>query len=196
MRLLTLTVFSTSLIFSSAIFAQTFNYTFAEIGYSEYTVDVGPGDIDADGLSIGGSFALNQDFHGFGSYTEAEVDNINVDIENWELGLGFHTSMTETIDLVLAGAVVNQEFGIPGFGSADDEGYSLGAGFRIWVAEGVELDLGLDFVDLDEAGNNTALDAGLLFSLTENIVLNVSGSWSDDPEISTLGVGARMYFGR
>ena len=91
---------------------------------------------------------------------------------------------------------MNQEFGIPGFGSTDDEGYSPGAGFRIWVAEQVELDLGLDFVDLDEAGNNTALDAGLLFSLTDNILLNVSGSWSDDPETSVLGVGARMYFGR
>ncbi|MCI0517108.1 MAG: hypothetical protein L0Y45_04665, partial [Woeseiaceae bacterium] len=73
------------------------NYTYAEIGYGQVNFD--SPDIDGDGFSIGGSFALTDQFHLFGGYATTDLD-FDVDATNFDLGFGFNTPLADNIDVV------------------------------------------------------------------------------------------------
>lgn len=171
--------------------AQQFNYTFLELGVFEGEVE----DADGEGFGFGGSMAVTEEFHAFAGYTNLEPDNANVDFSTTNVGIGFNTSLSTTTDLVLQAAYVRAEAEFGPFDSEVD-GYSLGAGLRTWIGNGLELNGGLDYVDYGGNDDDVALNLGLLYSLNSSIALGVSGSWTDDPDSTILGLNARFYLGQ
>ena len=53
---------------------QPFSYSYVELGYDESDFELGSGEIDGDGLTVSASWALNEDWHVYGSYGTADLD--------------------------------------------------------------------------------------------------------------------------
>ncbi|HEY9183548.1 MAG TPA: hypothetical protein VIQ99_10130, partial [Gammaproteobacteria bacterium] len=67
-----------------------------------YLVDVeidGPGSVDGDGLELGGSYEITEKFYLFGAWQEQSFD-FGIDGRQLELGGGFHTPLSNTVDFV------------------------------------------------------------------------------------------------
>jgi Outer membrane protein beta-barrel domain len=174
---------------ASAAAADGLNYTYAEVGYGRINID-NP-DVDGDAFGIGGSFALTDEFHLFGSYSTANLD-FDVDYTQFDLGFGFNAPISDTIDVVATLSYVDVEVGASGFGSADDNGYGVGVGLRGLVSPQLELFGGVEYVDLNDSGSDTSLGAGLRYNFNEIFSMGLSGAWGDD--VSTYTLSGRANF--
>lgn len=173
------------LLLSSLAFGQAggFSYSYLEASYSRADYDGFGG--DADGFGIGASVAISDQFHLFGGYSGAELDN-SVDADGWNVGVGFNTPISPNMDAVIRASYVSVEVG-----PFDDDGFAIGAGVRVAASDAIELDLGLSYVDTD-SGNDTSVGAGFLFNLNDSFAVGVSGSWDDD--VSVWSLNGRLYF--
>ncbi len=176
--------------FSASVYADELSYTYVQIGYGEAELD-NSGGIDGDGPSIFGSAAVSENFHIFGEYGTADF-GLGVDLNQLEAGLGYNTALSENLDIVGRLAYVNMEVDSP-LGSVDENGYAVGVGLRGKVSERVELNGGLDFVDLDESDSETRAKAGFLFNFTDSFSVGANGAWWDD--ITVYQLVARFDFG-
>ena len=177
------------LAFSASASAQGFDYNYLSLGYGNVEFDdVG---VDGDGFGVGGSYAVNESFHLFAGYSSAGLD-FDVDAMNWDAGIGYHTGLTEVMDLVASLSYEYVEFDTPGFGSFDDSGLGLGIGLRFAASDKLELNAGINYVDLSDSGDDTGFEAGGLYSFTDVFSLGLGGSWSDDSSSYTLS--GRFYF--
>ncbi len=107
---------------ASASAADGVSYNYVEGGYVTSNLKNSP---DADGWRLGGSVAVAPNFHLFGSYDSQEVDNINVDIENLRLGVGYNHAISARTDLLTR--VAYERFETP---FQDFNGYSVEVGVR------------------------------------------------------------------
>lgn len=168
---------------SAGAAAEGLNYNFLEVGYGEVNID--SPDVDGDALGIGGSYAMTDEFHLFAAYSMADFD-FDVELTEFNVGVGFNTPIADNIDVVASLAYVYAEVDVPGFGSEDDNGYGLGVGLRALVSPQVELHGGVDYVDLSDSGSDTVLGAGFRFNFNERFAAGLSGSWGDDVSSYTL----------
>lgn len=176
--------------FSATVYADDFNYNYIQIGYGEAEID-NTGGIDGDGPGIFGSVSISDSFHLFGEYSTADFGQ-GVDLGQLEAGLGYNMSLSEKVDLIGRLSYVNMEVDTPA-GSADENGYAIGAGLRGMVTERFEVNGGLDFVDLDDSDSETRVKAGALFNVTDSISVGAQGTWWDD--ITVYQLNARFDFG-
>jgi hypothetical protein len=165
------------------------SYTYAEIGYGQVSFD--SPDVDGDGFGIAGSYALTDQFFLFAGYSTADLD-FDVDATDLNVGFGFNTPITETIDVVATLSYVYVEFEQATFGSADDNGLGGSIGLRALMTPQIELFGGVEYVDLSDSGGDTALAAGARYNFNEKFAVGFAGSWSDDASSYTLT--GRMYF--
>ncbi len=168
-----------------------FNYTFIDLGYYEGEIE----DEDGDGFGVDGSLALTDQLHAFAGYSNVEPDRFSADASSTEVGVGFNTPLSPSTDLILRGAYVRSEVDFGPF-EAEEDGFGVGAGIRTWIADGLELNGGLDYVDFGGNDDDTAIRLGLVYSVSNAIAFGLSGSWTDDPDSSIFGVNARFYLGR
>lgn len=110
----------------AAIAADGLSYSYVEGGYIATDVD-GP---DADGWNVGGSGAISDNFHIFGSYSQQEIDDRRIglegiDFDQWHLGLGYNHPIATNTDLLARIAYDNYD--LEGF---DSDGYSAEVGVR------------------------------------------------------------------
>jgi len=173
--------------------AEDFDYNFFSAGYSRINFDDGNFDVDGDGFGVGGSFEVGESFFLFANYATAGLD-FGVDLDQWDAGVGYHVPMSDAVDFYGTLSYEYAKVSASGFGSADDNGYGLGIGLRAQASDSIELNAGINYVDLGDSGDTTAFSAGGLFSLTDNIDIGLSGSWDDD--VSTYTLSGRFYFGQ
>ena len=177
---------------SGAALAQDLDYNFVQASYGQFELD--GVDADGDGFGIGGSMAVSDSFHLFGSYAMADFD-FGVDMNTLSLGVGYNTPVAESIDLIASLAYVSAEVEASGFGSADDNGYGLGVGLRGMATPAVELQGGISYVDFGgNSDGDTSFGAGLLYHFSESFAAGVSGEWGDD--ISSYQLNGRFSFGQ
>lgn len=150
--------------------------------------------LDASGWNFNVSFAVRDHIHLFADYESAELDDFS-DVTGKEktFGIGTHFDVLERLSL----------FGRAGFydvsaddgtTSADDDGLRVIAGARFMPLPGYEVRGGVDYVDLDDAGDDTrAFVAGDIF-LADGFALTGEVLFHEDGEAYTLGV--RFYFGQ
>lgn len=177
-------------IISSSLLAEL-SYTSVGIGYRTTDAD----GIDASGLQLSGSAAINDNLFVFGGYTDGEYDDFPVDITGLNFGLGGHTPVSEVTDLVMSVSITDGE--IEGGGeSADLSGFSLSVGFRSEISDAVELRADVAYVDAEvEAlgitveNTDTVFSIGALFDISETIQFNAGFSSGD---ADTLGIGFRL----
>ncbi len=178
------------LAFASAAGAQGFDYNYVTLGYSQ--VDFDDVNIDGDGIELAGSFAINEDFHAFGSYGQADLDG-GIDASELSIGLGYNHSLSPAVDFVGSVSYEYVEIDVAGLGSVDDNGFGLGIGLRFHPADKIEVDAGIQYVDLSDSGSDTGFGAGFQYYITDAITIGVSAEWADD--VSRYGLGGRFYFG-
>ena len=109
-----------------------FNYNYAEISYDELDFDVGPFDVDADGLTLSGSFELTDDWHVYASYGSYDLDPGNADVDTWTLGAGYVYPLKDDIDIYGRVLYIDQSSDV---GGLDEDGLGLQARIRARVTD-------------------------------------------------------------
>lgn len=171
--------------------AEDFDYTYFNAGYG--IVEFDDIDVDGDGFGIGGSFEIGEQFHAFAGYELASLD-FDVDATQWNAGFGYHTMLSEVVGAYANLSYQYVEVDVPGFGSADDNGYGFAVGLRFAATPELELTGGIQYVDLSDSGDNTGFGAGGLYSFTDNFAVGLAGSWDDDA--TSYQLTGRFYFGQ
>ena len=179
------------LAFSASAGAQGFDYNWLGIGYG--TIDFDDVNVDGNVLGIDGSFAINEDFHAFGSYAAADLD-FGIDATTFNIGVGYNTELSDVVDAYARLSYEYVEVDLPVVGSDDDSGFGFGVGLRFAATEQLELEGAIQYVDLGDGGDDTALILGGLYSFTPAFALGLFGEWGDDVSAYTL-IG-RFYWGQ
>ncbi len=188
----TLLIMTAALIASPAM-AEGLSYNYLEAGYQRIELDDSIFDVDGDGFGIGGSFDLGNDFFVFASYGTADFD-FGVDLDELTAGAGYHAPVGTNTDFVASIAYVRAEADASGFESIDDNGIGASIGLRSMVTDTVEVFGNINYVDLDDSGDETSFSGGAWFNVTDTFAIGVSAGFGDDT--TTYGAGARLYFGR
>lgn len=176
---------------SGAGYAQTFDYNYVEGYYGQIDFDdIG---VDGDGFGLAGSFALSDSFHAFGSYSTADLD-FGVDVNEFSLGVGYNTPISDVVDVVARLAYVSAEVEASGFGSVDEDGYGAGIGLRGMATPQLELNGDITYVDLGSGSGDTSFGAGFLYHFSEAFGAGLSGDWDDDA--TRYQLTGRLSFGR
>jgi hypothetical protein len=178
-----------TLAFPCALYADGFDYTFVDAGLVDTEIDVGPGDISGDGIGVNGSFSVSDNVHIIAGYSDLDYD-FGFSGSSMNVGAGFHTGINEDLDFVADVSYIDAEVDTP-FGSADEDGYGIGAGIRARAGEKIELDAGLQYVDLDDS--DTVLNVGGRYYFNDSFALN-AGLSDADAGLSWM-VGIRAEFG-
>lgn len=184
------------LAFSVSAGAQDFDYTYFDVGYTRINLDDGSFDVDGDGFGASGSFEVGEQFFLFASYGLGSFDEAgaSVDLDTWNAGLGWHTPLADRLDFVADLSYEYVKLSASGFGSVDDDGFGLGAGLRYMASDAVEINGGINYVDMGDGGDDTSFHLGALYALTDKIDLGLGGEWGDDSSAYTLS--GRFYFGQ
>lgn len=170
--------------------AESPSYNFIEGAYQRTDIDAGFADVDGDGFGIGGSFEIGDMWQLVGSYATADLD-FGIDFDQLMLGGGFHAPITDTVDLVANLMYVRVDVSGAG-GDADDDGLGMSVGVRSFVVDRLELAGFIEYVDLDDSGDDTSVRGQAWYSLTPASALGFSIASGDD--ITTYGIGGRYYF--
>jgi hypothetical protein len=176
---------------SGLAFADGFNYTYVQASYG--TVDIDNVSVDGDGLGLSGSFGITDNLNIVGGYQTADFDSL-AEADEWSLGLGVHTPITEMMDVTAAVSYIDVEFDVLGIPVAEDDGFGLTVGLRANVSSLIEINAGVSYVDLSDSGDDTGFNGGVLFNFTEMFSLGLSGDWDDD--VSVYSISGRLYFGK
>lgn len=178
------------LAFSFAANAEGFDYSYFELGYG--VVEFDDIDVDGDGFGLGGSYAINPDFHVFAAYEDAGLD-FGVDASGFAAGIGYNTELSPTVDAYARLSYQYAEVDVPGFGSVDDNGIGLGVGLRFAASDVLEVSAGINYVDFSDGGDDTGFSLGGFYSFTDAFDLGLSGDWDDDA--SSYVLSGRFFFG-
>lgn len=178
------------LAFSASASAEGFEYNFFELGYG--TTEFDDINVDGDGFGLGGSYAVNNDIHVFGGYQAVGLD-FGIDATTLEAGIGYNTELSPVVDAYARLSYQYVELDAPGVSGVDDNGIGLGVGLRFAASESLELNAGINYVDLSDSGDDTSFSVGGLYDFSDLFALGLGGDWSDDASSYTL-VG-RFYFG-
>lgn len=179
------------LAFSASAGAQGFDYNYLTFGYGN--TDFDEVNVDGDGFTLGGSYAISDNLHLFLDYNSADLD-LNIDATTWGAGIGYNTSVSDDIDLIAKLSYEYIELDAPLVGSVDDSGLGLGVGLRFAATSELELNAGINWIDYSDSGSDTAFEAGGWYNFTEAWSLGLNGEWSDD--VSTYTVSGRFNFGQ
>jgi hypothetical protein len=186
----------TLLLLAVPTFAADISYNFIEAEYQEIDIDsgfLGGFDIDGDGYGIGGSFELNENWFIGASYSKADFD-FGVDLDQLMLGAGYHVPISDNADFYGMFSFVSAEASIDGFDSIDEDGYAATIGLRGMIGERFELNGSLAYVDFGNGGDSTAFGAGALYNFGDAFAAGFSVGIDDD--VTTYGIGFRVYFDR
>jgi hypothetical protein len=166
-----------------------FEYTYVEISYDETEFEIGPGEIDGDGLTISGSFELNNEWHVFASYGQADLD-FGFDLDTLAIGAGYVFPLQNDIDLYGRVLYIDMEVDGPGPLDADDDGLGLQFRIRGRVSEELELEGGIQYVDV--ADSDTSLQAGARYYFSDSFSAGIALTFGGDTD--GIGINARFQF--
>ncbi|HEY7671405.1 MAG TPA: hypothetical protein VIC71_04240 [Gammaproteobacteria bacterium] len=169
--------------------AADFDYTFVDAGLVDTEIDVGSVDVSGDGIGINGSIGVSDNLHIVAGYNDLDYD-FGISGSTWNVGLGFNTDINDDLDFVADVTWIDAEVDTA-FGSASEDGYGVSGGIRAHVGEKVELDAGLQYVDLDES--DTVLNVGGRYYFSDSFALN-AGLSDADAGMSWM-IGIRAEFG-
>jgi hypothetical protein len=157
-------------------------YTYAELRYVDFDNNGG------DGLRIGGSFDLGNNWLILGDYTDADYNN-NVDVGILQIGGGYVWHYSNSFDFLAALKFVSADVDTPG-GSSDDSGFALSGGIRGFIAPQFEVRGSVNHVNLDDS--DTYLELAGDYYITQQFATGVSLEFAGDSDLFTLGV--RLFF--
>jgi hypothetical protein len=164
-----------------------FNYTYVQVAYDELDFDVGPFDVDGDGLTLSGSYEINDDWHVYAAFGNFDLDPGNADIDTWTLGAGYVFPLKEDIDIYGRVLYIDQSADAS---SLDEDGLGLQARIRARVTDEFELEGGIQYTDVVDT--DTSLQAAARYNFTENFSAGITLTFAGDTD--GLGINARYSF--
>ena len=186
---------------SDAPASRVHDYTFVDIAYQYFDIDVDNIREDAHGLGVAGGVQINDWFHLWASTSLSRIEMEYVDVTTTTVGVGFgaHTPLTDNVSTYARVGYVTAEAeaewaiaeDVNASISTDGNGYSLGTGIRTSVLPKLELSAGLSLVSIEDE-SDTSLGGGFAYSLTNKVALGASLSVADD--MIGVGIGMRFYF--
>ena len=142
--------------------------------------------LDSFSTRLAGSYELNDSIFVFAEIEDSDFDDAPVDIEAHQFGIGIHTPLSDTSDLV--GSISYYEGEIEGGGETiEGDGYVLNITFRSKV-DAIEVYAEVSYSDLDAESSftedlgsetDTTWGVGGLYSLSDTIQLGL-GLGEDD----------------
>jgi hypothetical protein len=175
---------------SASASAEGFDYSYFSLGYGNVDLD-GFSD-NGDGFALGASLAFTSDLHVFAGYEDAELSSA-ADVSRWRVGLGYNTTLTETIDMFGRLSYESLDVDVPVVGN-DDDGFGLSVGARIRAGINMELTAAINYVNYDRRGDDTGLEVGVLYNFSNTWTAGLLGEWSDN--VNTYTITGRYYFGK
>ncbi len=177
---------------ASAQGTNQLSYSYVEAGYYRFE-----GDAKADGVLLGGSFALGERFHVFGAYADFDWDNDFLDrfdldddfapfdgnAERWWLGVGYNHSLNDSMDLVARAAY--QKDHVSGFGS--DDGWFAEVGVRSLFTPRLEGYAFAGYEDMENLSGEVFGRLGGVFHFTDRWGLNLDVKLIDGDEQYFIG---------
>lgn len=161
---------------AAAVAAEDINYTYIEAGY--VAIDFDDLDVDGDGFGIAGSLGITDRVYLTADYNSYDLD-YGIDATDYGLGLGASLPLSQQFHLIGEIGYTEAEVEVNGF-DVDDDGYTLGGGFRWKAMPALELRAKLNYVDLDDAGDDTSLSAGALYNFTDAFAVGAGVDLADD----------------
>ena len=144
-------------------------------------------DGDADGYGVRGSIEFGEsNFYGFGSYNMVEVDDVNVDIDFTDIGLGYAHEISPNADLISEIAYVNAD--VDGLGSAD--GYRASVGIRGSFSDKFEGLVKANYVDGSNVDGDFSGTVGAQYKFTQTWGMTGEVEFGDGGETYLVGLRA------
>lgn len=167
--------------------ALPFSAQAADLSYSYVEADYVNFDNDADGWGLRGSFNFGaSNFYGLASYSNVNFDDdsSDFDLDSFEIGAGYHYSLSDKADLIAELAYQNLSFdndSADDFDGGETDGFRLSAGFRGALAPKFEGMIKLNYIDsMDDDSNDTSSldgDDNGDFSLTLGGQIKFNPTW-------------------
>lgn len=154
-------------------------------------VEIDDGPDDGTGFSFGGSFRFLEQFFGFGSYSVADFDSPDAEVDTLQAGAGYIFELSPDWDGNASVALVRADAEVGGF-SNDETGFALRAGARSMVTEKIEFRPTLNYVDIEDSDTFLTL-AGDYF-ITPQFAAGVSIDVGGDTDV--IAAGVRYFFER
>ncbi len=173
----------------AAVMADGLSYKFIQ---ADYLIADGDGG-SLNGFGLSGSYLVAPQFFLAGSYSRFK--DSGVELSTITGGAGFRHALTPTVDFNATADIVFAEIDAGGGASADDTGYSIGAGLRAMLAPQFELNGGAAYTDIADEGE-LGFDLGAVFSFTPQLALvggiSVGDDFGDDGRL--YNIGGRFMF--
>ena len=133
------------------------SYTWVEADYLNV-------DGDADGFGLRGSLEFgDSNFYGFGGFSAVEIDNTSIDVDSYDIGLGYAHGLSENTALLAEISYLNSDFS--GFGDLD--GYRASVGLRGSFTENFEGLVKANYVDGDDFDGDFSGTLGAQYKFTQ-----------------------------
>jgi hypothetical protein len=165
-----------------------FSYSYVEVAYDESDFDLGPADIDGDGLALAGSFEINDEWHAYASYGTYDLD-FGLDLDTWMLGAGYVFPLQENIDLYGRVLYIDSDLEA-GPGNAGEDGLGVQVRVRARMSQVFELEGGIQFVDVFDS--DTSLQGFARYHFTEEFSAALGLTLGGDAD--SVGISARYSF--
>jgi hypothetical protein len=183
---------------SFGAFAAEPSYTYVQAGASRNNLDLGTSidSMDFDGWHVAGSYEFAKDFHAFGGYEQTKNDDfIDIDLDQAQLGLGWHPSIADNADAIVELSYIHQKVKASAFGVSDSEnadGYKASVGFRAAFNDVLVGSIKANYTDSNEGGSEFSPSFGLeaRFNPTWSLV----GEAEVGREVKHYIVGVRASF--
>ena len=161
---------------------RNLSYTYGEAGYVN-------ADGDADGAYVKGSYDFGQSgVYGFGQYGRLEVDNSNFKLKPFELGAGYHYSLSGNTDLLGEAAYARVDTDV-----GDAEGYRASIGVRSALSPRFDGLAKVNYRDGRDFNGNTTVTLGTEYHITPTWGV-VGEAELGDHDARLYNVGVRASF--
>lgn len=142
---------------------------------------------DADGFGVRGSFEFGaSNFYGFGSYQNVEIDNTNIDVDFFDVGIGYAHGISTNAALISELAYIQADAG----GGADADGYRVSVGLRGSFNDKLEGLVKANYTDGDDFDGDFSGTAGLQWKFTQTWGLTGEIEFADGGETYLVGLRA------
>lgn len=171
--------------------AGELNYNYVEAGYvNSHFVGT-----DFNGYSVNGSVAFNDSWYGTASYRD--VSKSGVSLDETVVSLGWRHGLSDKADFLAEVGYVNVGVDAGSFGSGNEDGYRVAAGFRGKLASNFEGSIKGYYTDLGGSsdGEFGAIVAGQYnINETWGITASYDSTQLEGETIGTWGLGVRASF--
>jgi hypothetical protein len=173
------------------------SYTYAEIGYVHFDADK----YDGNGAEVNISYGATEHIFVKLGYSRLFVDATSVsdiDVDQFNIGMGYHLSLTDNIDALGVVSYVDREYsgGIP---AEADEGYQVDLGVRSMVTKKAELNATATFRHMNQTSEmgvdddeDIGFEVGTVIKLKKKFHFSGNINYFDEAEEVGGFIGIRL----